>query len=192
MNRAESGIGIIGPGRLIPGRDHPEDISYYDDIDEGKSMMMGYLKPVLIGLLVWAMSGCQGGGGYRLEGKVVTGGYSMMEFVPADDPRLQERGIGNVKLVIHRDGNKSWPKWVADGTSAPSGMINIPINEFGAGWMIEQWLIEAFKPGYVTLNSIMTLPSQKSGRKLLIMMAPGQAQPLRPRNELLDQYDRFR
>jgi len=146
----------------------------------------------MFALAAWSLIGCQGGSGYTLEGKVVTGTFSTMEFVAGNDPRLQERGIGNVKIVLHRDGNKSWPQWVGEVSTSPTGAIHLPVSEFGAGWMIEQWLIEAYKPGYETVDTVVTLPSQKSGRQLLIMMTPGQAQPLRPRNELLDQYERFR
>ncbi len=155
-------------------------------------MMRQCLRSVILAWVAWILAGCQGSGSYTMEGRVVEGPFSTMEFVAEDDPRLQERGIGNVKIVLHRDGNKSWPRCIGEVSTSPTGMIHFPVKEFGAGWMIEQWLIEAFKPGYETVDTVVTLPSQKSDRRLLIMMIPGQARPLRPRNELLDQYERFR
>ena len=149
----------------------------------------------LLGVIVLAgvvlQAGCSGGG-YLLRGRVVEGEMGSIGFVPADDPRLAEPGIGGAKIVIHRDGDKPWPQRVAAGSSGPGGEITIQIDEFGAGWMIERWLIEIYKWGYETREAIVDLPGQSDNRRLLITLAPGAASPLRPERGLMDQYERFR
>lgn len=132
------------------------------------------------------------GGGYALSGRVVEGDLSMLSFVEADDPLLDGRGVGGVKIVIYRDGDKPWPKRVTEGRSRADGEVTIPINEFGAGWMIEQWLVEAHKPGYQSCEAILTFPSSGSGRELLITLTPGESRPLRLRDELMEQYEQYR
>ena len=129
---------------------------------------------------------------YTLRGRVIEGDYSAITFVPADDPRLGVRGIASVKLVLHRDADKSWPTRFGQTISGPAGEIHFPVDTFGAGWMIEQWLIEAYKPGYETGQLITALPAKKADQRLLIMMAPGPSTPLRPENELWEQYEQFR
>ena len=139
---------------------------------------------------VMLQAGCSGG--YLLRGKVVEGDIGSIGFVQADDPRLEEPGVGGVKIVIHRDGDKPWPQRVAEGSSGLGGEVAISIDEFGAGWMIERWLVESYRPGYETHESILAFPAQSDRRRLLITLAPGAASPLRPERELMDQYERFR
>ncbi len=153
---------------------------------------MLYARPIvaLISvMLVIALSGC---GGYVLRGKVVRGITTDAYLVSADDSRLNDEGVSDVKIVVWRDPNRLNRQRVADGRSGPDGSFTIPIREFGAGWMEEQWMIEIFRTGYQTGSATMTLPGSPSKTPLIVTIAPGPSSPLQAPDPLMDQYERYR
>jgi hypothetical protein len=137
------------------------------------------------------LTACQGGP-YTIRGRAVEGTFSSVEFVDAEYVGLNGRGVPGAKIIIVRDGDKGWAKHVAEARSSGDGTIEIPIQEFGAGWMIEQWLVQVERPGYQTTEALLSFPEAKEGKQLLVTLAPGPSIPLRSKDELMEQYEQFR
>lgn len=132
-------------------------------------------------------SGC---GGYVLTGRAVAGSTSDLAFVTGDDPRLDEKGVSGVHIVVERNPGSLGSQVVASGMTDGEGRFTIPVGEFGAGWMDEQWGIQAVKPGYQTSQATLGLSGTKSLR-LLVFMLPGFSEDPQ-REDLLEQYERYR
>ncbi len=126
---------------------------------------------------------------YVIEGRVVQGKFGDMAFVRPDDPRLDDPAITNVRVTVDRDPDSLSRRQVGTRITDARGRFEIPVGEFGAGWMDEQWLFRAFKNGYQTVSTRQRLP-RGSERKLLIIMTPGhsEASP----EDWREQYERFR
>jgi len=153
---------------------------------------MLYTRPIVYLIALMLLIPLTGCGGYVLRGKVVRGITTDAYLVSADDTRLNDEGVGDVKIVIWRDPERLNRKRVADGRSGPDGSFTIPIREFGAGWMEEQWMIEVFRTGYQTGSAMLALPGSPSKTPLIVTVAPGPSSPLQSPDPLLDQYDRYR
>jgi hypothetical protein len=137
--------------------------------------------------MLFSGAGC---GGYVLQGRAVAGTASGVAFVPADDPRLLERGIADVRISVERDPGSLGSEVVATGTSDGEGRFSIPITDFGAGWMVEQWRIRAARSGCQTSQGDLSLSGTK-GLRLLVIMTPGIPDAME-RENLLEQYERYR
>ena len=131
--------------------------------------------------------GCQT---YVIEGRVIEGGFGDMTFVRPDDPRLDEPAIANVRVTVDRDPDSLSRRLVGTRITDPKGWFEIPVGEFGAGWMDEQWLFRAFKNGYQTVSTRHSLPRGSERKLLIIMMTPGQSEA--SPEEWREQYERFR
>ncbi len=132
------------------------------------------------------VGGCQT---YVIEGRVVEGRFGDMTFVRPDDPRLDDPAITNVRVTVDRDPDSLSRRQVGTQITDARGRFEIPLGEFGAGWMDEQWLLRAFKNGYQTVSTTLRLP-RGSGRRLLIIMTPGQSED--SPEDWREQYERFR
>jgi hypothetical protein len=121
---------------------------------------------------------------------VVEGDYSFIDFVPPDDARLSGPGVASAEVIVHRDADKPNAREVARGRTDGQGVLAIPLSEFGAGWMIEQWRIEAQRGGYQSVDSLLRLPEAKADRRLLIVMVSGYTPP--PSENPWDQYRRLK
>jgi hypothetical protein len=119
--------------------------------------------------LTFGLAGC---GGYALTGKVVPGPLSMAAVVTDTDTRLNDRGVKGGRIVLYRDptslGRQKVGEFMADG----DGGFTIQLSDFGAGWMDEQWLIRAERPGFARAESLVRLPSKPADRRLLVTLAP--------------------
>ena len=135
-----------------------------------------------------AAGGC---GGYGLYGKVVRGEVSDVELLYATDPRLDAQGIPNAEVLVHRDPD-SLGRYVAGrDRTGTTGDFTILMDEFGAGWMQEEWLVQASKAGYQNAEMVMKLPAKSSKWRLLITLAPGAAAPVEA-EDLMEDLERFR
>jgi hypothetical protein len=141
----------------------------------------------MLTLAALLLVGC---GGYTLSGKVISGAYSDLEITSADDSRFSETGVGQVKIMVHRDPLTLNQKLQATGRSHTDGTFEIPISGFGAGWMDETWLIEVERGGYSSGQMIMRLPTGSS--KLLITVSKGPSMPHEPREDLWEQYEKYK
>ena len=99
-------------------------------------------------LLVSTAAGLSGCSSYVLHGKVVAGPISHMAFVGADDNRLGETGIDGVQVTLRRDPGRLSTYLAASAITDLDGNFSLVVYELGAGWMEEEWLVVARKPGF--------------------------------------------
>lgn len=141
-----------------------------------------------VALLVM-LGGC-GSAGYTLTGKVVRGAFTDIEVVSKDDPHLDDAGVGDVRILIHRDPNTLKQELITTGRSRPDGTFEIPISAFVAGWMDETWLIQVERGGYLSGDNIIRLPGM--GKRLLITLAEGTSVPHQQKENLWDEYEKYK
>ena len=142
---------------------------------------------VALATLLSALPGC----GYTLRGKVVRGETSGIEMVHEMDQRLKGPGLANVDTLVRRDPQSASPQLVGRQRTDAGGNFSMPISEFGAGWMQEQWQVQARIGSYQNASSIMKLPAKGSKWRLLITLAPGTATPLETGDEVVEDLERF-
>lgn len=142
----------------------------------------------VVALVMSTSVGCSGG--YTLSGKVISGAYTDLEIVPGDDARFSESGVGAVKILIHRDPSALNRSLAATGKSNSDGTFEVPIDAFGAGWMDESWLIQVERNGYRSGEMILRLPT--GGKQLLVTMSSGQSTPHQSREDLWEQYEKYK
>lgn len=141
-------------------------------------------------MAVCALSfGCESSG-YSLKGKVIRGGFTDIEVVDDDDEHFQDEGVGEARILIHRDPNTLKRQLIATGRSKSDGTFSIPISAFGAGWMDEVWLIQVECAGYRSGDNIIRLPGM--GKRLLITMAKGQSVPHEQQENLWEEYEKYK
>jgi hypothetical protein len=128
------------------------------------------------------------GGPYTLRGRVVQGPFSTLDFVAADDARLDEPGLPNVEIEVYRDPDRGNQRVIARQLSRGDGGFEIALDEFGAGWMDELWRITAAARGRQTADLTLALP-RGDDRRLLILLAPGLGPE--PNPDLIEQFRRF-
>lgn len=139
------------------------------------------------------LTGC--GGGYVIRGKVVESDFNAIWFVGEGDETFDEAGIPNATVSVYRDGGKPNQRLISTGRSNAAGEFEVSLegfDSFGAGWMIEQWLVMVERPGYRTSESILELPEKKSGQRLVVFMAPGHSAPSEQTESLWDEYERYK
>ena len=125
------------------------------------------LPIVLLPLL--ALSAC----GYRLQGRVIEGGFGTVTMVDEGDDRLQADGVQGVRVQLVRDPNRMSREVVASATSGRDGSFAIETKTFGAGWTDERWEIIATRPGYGPAQSPVELPIDPGSRRLLVELERG-------------------
>jgi hypothetical protein len=148
-------------------------------------------------LLCWgsALIGCAATAGcstYTLQGTVISGSVNTMTFVPPDDARLREPPVTNVRITVQRDPDKLSRKLVGTDISDAHGRFVIPIDEFGTGWMNEQWLIRATKDGFETTSALYELTADRKKMRLLVIMSPGLSVVPREDEDLMKQFEQYR
>ena len=146
---------------------------------------------LLYGVLVSAAAGLSGCSSYVLHGKVIAGPISHMAFVGADDNRLDEAGIDGVWVTLRRDPGRLSTRLVTSAITDLDGNFSLAVDELGAGWMEEEWLVVARKPGLQNATWQQRLTMKHPKLQLLVTMTPGYSEPDR-HEELMDQYEQFR
>ncbi len=145
---------------------------------------------ILFGLLVSTAAGLTGCSSYVIQGKVVAGPVSSMTFVARDDMRLGEAGLSDVHVTLRRDPDRLSTRVVANVTTGGDGKFSLLVDELGAGWMEEQWLLVARKPRFQNAMWKQRLTMKHGKMRLLVTMTPGYSNP-DPHEDLMDQYDQF-
>ena len=146
---------------------------------------------LLYGVLVSTAAGLSGCSSYVLHGKVIAGPISHMAFVSADDNRLGEVGMGGVQVTLRRDPGRLSTQLVASAITDVDGNFSLVVDELGAGWMEEAWLLVARKPGLQNATWQQQLTMKHPKMQLLVTMMPGHSEPDR-HEDLMDQYEQFR
>ena len=154
---------------------------------------MNSFRSLIVVLLVVAgslMPGC--GSGYAIQGKAIRGEYSSVTFVHPDDSRLQDPGVADVRVFLFRDPNSLGRELAASTSSDGGGNFIIPVNSFGAGWLVEQWQVHTYLQGSQSAESILTLPKPDMNLKLLITLGRGVAVMPRMSDDLWQEYEKFK
>ena len=157
-----------------------------ESVHRGVLLLIGFLGSLLL-------LGC--GDAYVVRGKVVEADMSSMWFVESADQEFDEPGVSNATISVYRDGGRPNQRLIATGRSDGAGEFAIPLeggDGFGAGWMIERWLIQVTRPGYQTAEALIELPEKRADKRLLVLMAPGYSPPSRETESLWDEYERFK
>lgn len=116
-----------------------------------------------------AMLAALGCGGYEVRGRVVSGAFGGgVSLVNEGDQRLLAEGVGNARITIIRDPGRLNARQVASGVSEADGDFTIPMSEFGAGWLDEQWRVQAIRSRLGLAEGLVRMPRPGSGEVLLI------------------------
>ena len=134
--------------------------------------------------------GC--GSDYVLRGQAVEGEWGSVLFVGPDDGELDGAPVAHADVALYRDPTRPSRTLIASGRTDGAGRIAMPLSVFGAGWMAEQWLVEVVKPGYETIQQMVTLPRAKDGKIMLIVLRPGVSSPPEQPEDLWEEFRRFR
>lgn len=119
-----------------------------------------------VGGLGWILSGCAG---YEVRGRVVSGSFGgLVAVVDEGDPRLRAEGVGNARITIVRDPGRLNARQVATGVSEADGDFVIPLAEFGAGWLDEEWRVQAVRSRIGLAEGLVRMPRPGAGEVLLI------------------------
>jgi len=145
---------------------------------------------ILLSVLA-VQSGC---GGYRIEGVVQRGDYGDLFFVDrAATERDSAETISGAEIRLHRDAGRPNQRLVATGRSDDNGRVVLALEQFGAGWMEEQWLIQVMRRGYETIERVVTLPPASRKQRLMILLREGRSEaPGSGRPDPMEDFERFR
>ncbi len=147
----------------------------------------------LLGLMILlTLTGCSGSGSYVIQGRAIRGEFTSVSFVQAHDRRLQEPGVSNVAVSLYREPNSLGRELTAQAHTDDRGDLSMPVDVFGAGWLVEQWLIHTYRPGYQSASTLVTLPKAKQDLRLLITLGPGLAERPPRSDELIRQLEHFK
>jgi len=138
--------------------------------------------------LAAVLPGC---GGYRLEVMAIESAVSDARFVPADRVPTGAVPVPDARITLYRDPGSLREEAAGAERTDARGLASLRLDAFGAGWMVEEWRIEATAPGYESVSVLDTLPGKKEGMVLLVEMPSGAAD-LPRRVDPLDDYRRFR
>lgn len=154
---------------------------------------MRSIRNIILGTtLALAALSAGGCGTYTLQGKVIQGNVSSIEIVHKMDERLHAKGVANAEVLVRRDPKGLNMHLAGKDRSSATGDFAIRINEFGAGWMEEQWLVQSAAAGHRNTESLTKLPPQGNKWMLLITLAPGQTSPLELTDGWQEDLSRFR
>jgi len=116
---------------------------------------------------------------------------SGVSLVNAGDPQLAQPGIANAWVAVYRDPMNPNPSLAAGRLSATDGTVVCPLKGWGAGWMQENWLVEAKLAGYQDATTMIALPADSKKVWILVTLAPGMSSPGNS-DDFRDQFEKFK
>lgn len=127
-------------------------------------------------LVLSALAALLGACTYEIRGRVVEDAFDSVAIVSATDERLDgANGLTGARIVLTRDPGSLNRRDVASAVTDGSGWFTLRLDEFGSGWMEEQWAIRIARTGFSGTEDLITLPSDPSRSRLLVTLAPGPA-----------------
>jgi len=146
---------------------------------------------LVVGTMLVAAQGCT----YELRGRVIDTGFESVQFIDADDPRSDDgTPVAGARIVLTRDPGALNRADVSSAVASSDGWFTLRVDEFGSGWMEEQWGLRVARSGFGGTEEIISLPFDPKKTVLLISMARGPARPTKdpPQgSELRDDAGRF-
>lgn len=124
-------------------------------------------------LLLLALSAAAGCQSYTVRGRVIEGEISYVSIVSADEARLGEQGVGvpNVRVRLETDPERLRREIVGETVTDEEGYFSIPFARPGAGVLMYDIGVTAWKDGFTPATLTTRLPP--SDRRMLIMLTPG-------------------
>ena len=138
------------------------------------------------------LAGCNS---YVLKGKVVKGEKSSIELVHEMDPRIrafEPGGLANVEVRVYRDPDNMNKKLSGRERTPVDGTFSLNLGDFGAGWMTEEWLVQAYSYGFQTAQQQMKLPAKNAKTRLLITLAPGESIEPSDQADYVEDYEKYK
>jgi len=122
--------------------------------------------------LATLVTGCT----YELRGRVLETNYDSVQIVPIDDVLLDEGApITGARLVLTRDPGQLNSADVTSAVAARDGWFTLRVEEFGGGWMEEQWGVRVSRTGFTGTEELITLPFDPKKSALLVTLSRGAA-----------------
>lgn len=144
------------------------------------------LVVALLGLFALGLVGC--GEPYQLRGKVISGDYSAVMVVPADDPRFEGEGIAGARLHLQRDPGRPNRITLNEDFSQSDGSFAVEVDKFGAGWAEMDVGLFVRRRGYAPAFSSFNLPWESF--RVLVVMTPGRDHDLNESRDLTRGFER--
>jgi hypothetical protein len=124
--------------------------------------------------LVAVLSGC----GYHLSGRVVEGGFDSVDMLP----RSQAEDVGGAPVAgasieLYRDPQSPKRRLVGTARTDDRGDFTIVLQDFGAGWMEERWLVRIRRNGFRGAEQSVELPMSPDGWRMVGTLTRGRAVP---------------
>jgi hypothetical protein len=124
--------------------------------------------------LVAVLSGC----GYHLAGRVVEGGFDSVDMLP----RSQAEDVGGAPVAgamveLYRDPQTPKRKLVGTARTDDRGEFTLVMQDFGAGWMEERWLVRVRRNGFKGAEQSIELPGSPDGWRMVGTLTRGRAVP---------------
>lgn len=124
--------------------------------------------------LVAVLSGC----GYQLSGRVVEGGFDGIDMLP----RSQAEDVGGAPVAgamveLYRDPQTPKRKLVGTARTDDRGEFVMVLQDFGAGWMEERWLVRIRRNGFKGAEQSVELPGSPDGWRMVGTLTRGRAVP---------------
>ena len=124
--------------------------------------------------LVAVLSGC----GYHLSGRVVEGGFDSVDMLP----RSQAEDVGGAPVAgamieLYRDPQTPKRKLVGTARTDDRGDFTMVLQDFGAGWMEERWLVRVRRNGFRGAEQTVELPMSPDGWRMVGTLTRGRAVP---------------
>jgi hypothetical protein len=113
---------------------------------------------------------------YHLEGVVVSGPVAQVQVVSSDDPRLQGPGLEHAQVNLTIDPSSLGAERLRPVTTDSHGQFSVPVSQTGAGVLKYEVSLYCRHAGCAPVQETMDLPP--SWKRLLIVLAPGQDQPM--------------
>jgi hypothetical protein len=124
--------------------------------------------------LVVVMSGC----GYHLSGRVVEGGFDSIDMLPRSQADAADGApVAGATIELYRDPQTPKRKLVGTGRSDERGEFTIVLQDFGAGWMEERWLVRIRRNGFKGAEQSVELPGSPDGWRMVGTLSRGRAVP---------------
>lgn len=124
--------------------------------------------------VVALLSGC----GYHLSGRVVEGGFDGVDMLP----RSQAEAVGGAPVAgamveLYRDPQTPKRKLVGTARADERGEFTMVLQDFGAGWMEERWLVRIRRNGFKGAEQSVELPGSPDGWRMVGTLSRGRAVP---------------
>lgn len=124
--------------------------------------------------LVAVLSGC----GYHLSGRVVEGGFDGIDMLPRSQAEdVAGAPVAGAMVELYRDPQSPKRKLVGTARTDDRGDFTMVLQDFGAGWMEERWLVRIRRNGFKGAEQSIELPGSPDGWRMVGTLTRGRAVP---------------